>query len=93
MDKTNIETQIREVLRSELDAIVLSNKLFSPGGLFHQLAPSKAERQTVSQSPLFKEAQQRLADLRRKEATEFANKIVDAESVLGAARLHKLEGV
>jgi hypothetical protein len=68
----------------------LSNKLFTPDGLFSQLAGTEAERRVVSQSPLFREALRRLSDLERKEAAEFGRVIQQAQSSLpeGSLWLH-----
>ncbi len=67
-----VEQQIRNVLSSESDCISLSNRLFGPEGLFGKLASSKAERRTVARSTLFRQAQQRLSELRRKDAQQFS---------------------
>ena len=67
-----IEAQIRHVLASETQAIPLSDKLFAPEGLFARLAGTEEERRAVSQSALFRQAQNRLTELQRKEAAEFS---------------------
>ena len=72
MDQEAIEKQIREVLATEKNAIPLSNKLVSQGGLFGQLGPTYADRQQVVRSPLFKEAQARVRELEKREAKVFA---------------------
>ena len=51
IERDNIEKQIREQLTTETSGILLSNKLFSPDGLFNQLAHTEDERRIVSQSP------------------------------------------
>ena len=43
-EREQIEQQIREVLASELAAVVLSDKLFGPGGLFGRLADTEEGR-------------------------------------------------
>jgi hypothetical protein len=70
-EREQIEEQILQVLASEMQAIPLSNKLFSPEGLFSQIAKTEEERRTIAQSPLFHQAQRRLTDLQRQEAAEF----------------------
>jgi len=77
-EKEQIEQQIREVLATETRAIPLSDRLFSPGGLFGQLAETEAERRLLVQSPLFKEAQRRLSTLQQQEAAEFGQAVQQA---------------
>jgi len=77
MNPLDVERQIRELLASETSAIVLSNKLFTPDGLFSFLASTRAEREILVRSPLFKQAQQRVRELQYKEAEEF-ERIVSA---------------
>lgn len=67
IDREQIEAQIRKVLATETRAIALSEALFRRGGLFSQLATSRAEREALVQTPLFQEAQRRLSDLQEKE--------------------------
>jgi hypothetical protein len=87
-----IEQQIREVLAAETHAIPLSNKLFSPGGLFSRLASTEEERRAVARSALFKEAMRRLTELQKKESAEFARAVQQAEAVApGDGYLFKLE--
>jgi hypothetical protein len=93
-DREQIEQQIREALATETAAIPLSDRLFSPSGLFNQLASTEAERRLVVQSPLFQEAQRRLSALQRKEAAEFELAVEQAQSALpGGEYLVKLEHV
>lgn len=80
-EREQIEEQIREVLAKETRAIPLSNALFQPDGLFSRLAGTEAERRLVAQSPLFRQAQQRVSELQRKEAAEFDRVIQQAETV------------
>jgi hypothetical protein len=81
-DREQIEQQIREVLAHERAAVVLSNKLFGPGGLFGRLADTKEGRRTVVQSPLFKEAQCRLTEIQEVEAEEFAQAVMKAQTAV-----------
>ena len=67
-----IEEKIRELVASESDAITLSNALFTPAGLFSQLAADETQRRALTKTPLFKEAQQRVATLRTIEAQSFS---------------------
>lgn len=79
-EREQVEQQIHEVLASEMDAISLSNKLFSPGGLFNQLASTEEERRVVAQSTLFKQAQRHLTHLQQREASEFARVVQQAQA-------------
>ena len=90
----SIEDRIRVALASELDAISLSNQLFSPGGLFNQLAKSEPERRSIVETPLFKVAQRRVSALQRNEAQEFARTVEQFESRRGGRQsLHRMERV
>lgn len=91
-NREQIEQQIREVLASERAAVVLSDKLFGPGGLFGRLADTKEERRAIVLSPLFKEAQRRLTEIQEVEAEEFAQAVKKAQTAVpqGEHRL-KLE--
>jgi hypothetical protein len=73
-----IEQQIRDVLAAETHAIRLSNRLFSPEGLFNRLAPTEEERRGVARSPLFKQAQRRFLELQRKEAADYSQALREA---------------
>jgi len=91
-NREQMEKQIRDVLRTVDQAIPLSNKLFSPEGMFNQLASTEAERRVLAGSPLFKEAQRRLLELQSKEASEFAKAVHQVEAPLAnGAYFLKLE--
>ena len=79
----SVEQQIRHIVDTENDAITLSDKLFSPDGLFNQLAKTEGERRSIVQSRLFKKAQRKLSDLQRKEASEFAEAVQQARERMG----------
>jgi hypothetical protein len=79
-EREQIEQQIREVLTSESAAVVLSDKLFGPGGLFGRLANSEGERRAIAHSALFKEAQRVLSERQEVEAGEFARTIRKARA-------------
>ena len=81
-EREHVEEQIREVLVTETRALTLSNRLFSPDGLFNQLAETEDQRRTVAQSPLFKQAQKRFLELQQKEAAEFTQAVRQAQSAL-----------
>jgi hypothetical protein len=82
INREQTEQQIRDVMRNETRAIPLSNKLFSPEGLFNLLAKTEDERRLLAASPLFTAAQQRLLELQRAEAAEFARVVRQVESPL-----------
>jgi hypothetical protein len=81
-ESERLEQQILEVVAAETHAISLSNKLFSPGGLFNQLARTEEERRAVAQSALFRRAQRRLTELQQREAAEFARAVPPAQAVM-----------
>jgi hypothetical protein len=68
MDAQQIEKQIRDLLDTEKNGWILSDKLFGPDGLFGQLGPTLEDRKRIGQSPLFKEAQKRIREFERKRA-------------------------
>lgn len=61
--RKSIETEIEKLLSVETDPGKIHNGLFAQGGLFHQLAPTKEERQIQRQSGLYKRAKARVNDL------------------------------
>jgi hypothetical protein len=79
-DREQVEEEIRHVLAAATGAIPLSNQLFRPDGLFSRLADTEAERRAVARSPLFREAQKRLSELRRRDGEEFARVARQAEA-------------
>jgi hypothetical protein len=81
-DRKAIEKQLEEALGTESSAIALSNRLFSPDGLFNQLASTEKERGALVQSSLFKQAQEQLAKLRRAEAAMFSRAVEQAQATL-----------
>jgi hypothetical protein len=92
-ERQRLEQEIREVLDSDAAAIELSNKLFSPNGLFNQLTKTESERRIIAQTSLFRKAQRRLTSLQQKEAAEFARNVQQAEAIFpqGDAYVLKLE--
>ncbi|MBW3596106.1 MAG: hypothetical protein KY475_02395 [Planctomycetes bacterium] len=90
-DKAALEQQVREVLSSARDAMTLSDRLFSPQGLFNQIASSAAERRELASSSLFKDSLRRLSELQRAEADEFARNIGDLGDSAAPCRFAKLE--
>jgi hypothetical protein len=81
-EREQIEQQIRDVVAKEIHAIPLSNKLFTPDGLFSRLASTEEERRIVSQSSLFRQALKRLSELQQKEAAEFGRVVQQAQAGL-----------
>ena len=66
-----IEQEILKVLAEEHTAVGISDKLFTPDGLFSLLATTEQERRIMVRTPLFKQAQKRFRELQFKEAEEF----------------------
>jgi hypothetical protein len=90
--RAQIEQQIRDAIANASDAFLLSRQLFTPDGLFNQLAGTDEERREVVRSPLFKHAQRRFSELQRKQAAEFAEAVERVQgSNTGTHQLHKLE--
>ena len=73
MTREQVEQKIREVLATETSAVRLSNTLFTPTGLFSHLATDDAERATLVDSPLFREALERFLDLQEQEAEDISS--------------------
>ena len=93
MTLPQVEQEIQKALAEETSAVTLSQKLFSPTGLFSLLAATEAERRVLVQTPLFKQAQQRFRELQFKEAEEF-RKVVSQlqETDLAKHYALKIEG-
>ncbi len=77
-----IEQEIRQILGEETRAIPFSNRLFSPAGLFNQLAQTEKQRRAVARSPLFIQAQQRFLELQRREIAEFSGALAQAHAAV-----------
>jgi hypothetical protein len=80
--RPSIEDQIRQILAIEVSALDLSQKLFSPAGLFNQLASTEEERRHVVQSALFRAAQHRLTTLQQIEAAGFERAVDQAQGAV-----------
>jgi hypothetical protein len=80
-EQEQIEEQIRAALADERHAIPLSNKLFTPDGLFRRLARTEEERREVAQAALFRQALKRLSELQQKEAAEFGRAVRQVQAV------------
>jgi hypothetical protein len=89
-DREKTESQIRDVLATEGGAASLSEKLFSPGGLFNLLAPDETARREIVQSELFRQAQTRFRELQQTEAAAFVRAVEEAEANFPAAG-HRLK--
>jgi hypothetical protein len=83
-NRIDIETEIRDVLASESNAATLSEKLFSPTGLFNRLAPTEAGRRAIVRSELFRQAQARFREMQVTEAAAFAKAVQEAEAAFPA---------
>lgn len=71
MTPQQVEQEILAVLAQENTAVGISDKLFTPDGLFSRLASTEVERRAMVQAPLFRQAQKRFRELQFKEAEEF----------------------
>jgi hypothetical protein len=67
LDRRAVEEKIEEALAAANDSTALSNLLFTPDGLFNQIAHNEQERRALSQTPLFRRAMARVSELRRAE--------------------------
>jgi hypothetical protein len=90
-DKAKIEEEIRQVLASDLDAVSMSNRLFSQGGLFSLLGSTEEERRAIIQTTLFQEAHHYISELQRLEREAFTKAVKEARAQL--AKKKKLEQV
>ena len=72
MTREEVERQIRELLATETRAVILSNKLYTPEGLFNQIAHTREERRAVVQTNLWRDAMDRLRELQQTEAAALA---------------------
>lgn len=90
-DRLQIEKQIRQLLSEATSAVALSNKLLAPGGLFSQMASNEQERRAQIESPLYREAKRRIAELRKTEAREFSETVRRYEEAKGQQISIKIE--
>ena len=90
--RDEVEAEIRQIIATESSAITLSNKLFSPSGLFNQLAQYEPDRRAVIRLPLFKQAQDRVWELQRQEIAEFVQSLPVGDPTT-EGWLHKRERV
>jgi len=89
MERTVVEERIRDLIATETRAVVLSNKLFTPDGLFNQIAHNEAERREIVKTELWRDAQNRLRDLEYEEAATLAevSKLVNQRLPHGGYRI------
>jgi len=62
-----IENRIRALLQIKTTSQALSNALFGYGGLFGRLAKTEQERKALMNTPLFREAEERIMEIERAE--------------------------
>lgn len=92
MNRQQIEQEIARVLAQETTAVGISDRLFTPDGLFSKLASTEEERRTMVQTPLFRQAQKRFRELQFKEAEEFRTAVSNLqETDLGKKYAVKIE--
>ena len=89
MNREEAERQIRELIATETRAVVLSNKLFTPDGLFNEIAHNEQDRREVVKTQLWRDAQSRLRELEHREADALneATKILAERLPLGRYRI------
>jgi hypothetical protein len=94
MTRDEAERQIRELLTTEDRAVVLSNKLFTPDGLFNQIAHTPEERRELTKTDLWRDAMARMRELesREAEALNEATKVLSQHLPPGRYRI-RLEPV
>jgi hypothetical protein len=85
MTPQEIETEIRDLLRTEGNCWTLSEKLFGPNGLFGRLGPTLEDRKRVGRSTLFKEAQKRIRMLEREQAQKLREEVRKMPVKIGGA--------
>ena len=80
-ERESIEQQIRNQIRCDSSAVIFSNKLFAPEGLFSRLAGTEDERRALVKTQIWKDVQQRLRELERNETvtlTESSTRLLPA---------------
>lgn len=94
MTREQIEAAVRTVLADESTALGISDKLFTPDGLFSRLASNEAERKAMVKTPLFQQAQKRFRELQFKEAEAFQTATANMQDAnVGNEYAFKLERV
>jgi hypothetical protein len=67
-DREQLEQEIRDLLTADLSSVEFSNRVFGQFyGLFPRLGPTEADRRAIVQTDLWKQAQNRLRELERRE--------------------------
>jgi hypothetical protein len=89
MTREEAERRIRELLATEMSAVTLSNKLFTPNGLFNQIAHNEQERREVTKTDLWRDAQARMRELEICEADALneATKVLNEKLPHGRYRI------
>ena len=89
MTRDEVENTIRGLLATETRAVVLSNKLFTPEGLFNQIAHNEQERREMVKTELWRDAQARLRELQYREADalDAASKVISERLPEGRYRI------
>jgi hypothetical protein len=89
MVREEVERQIRDLLATETQAASLSNKLFTPTGLFSHLANTEEERWAVTRTDLWRDAQARVRELEKVELAAFqeAAKVIEERLPHGRYRI------
>jgi len=85
-EREELERQIHELLRADIDSISLSQRLFQQGaGLFARLGQTEEQRREIVRSELWKLAKQRLHELERRDLERFREvvKVVERHQPMG----------
>jgi predicted HicB family RNase H-like nuclease len=77
-----LRKEAEEMLRKGTTATAFSARFFGPGGGLQQLAAEPEDRREVVGSELYRWLQTSLAELRRKEATEFDRQVASVSGRL-----------
>jgi hypothetical protein len=79
-EREEIENEIRELLKADLDSVTLSNKLFQQGtGLFARLGQTEEQRRELVKSDLWKSARARLRELENRDLDQFREVVKEVE--------------
>jgi hypothetical protein len=79
MTPAQIQEAIQNIVATATSAAALSDRLFSPDGLFNCLATTADERRRLVGTPLFREAQKRFRELQLQEAALFKEAVREAK--------------
>ena len=79
MRTQDIEQEIQRILATETSAVALSEKIFSPDGLFAKLASTYEERKALIHSALYQSALERFHELQSSEMEAFRQAVASLQ--------------